>query len=257
MRRDDGTTMGGENRVFPATRWSEIINLSMSDEAQKVLIINELLRRYWKPIYCYLRRKGYDNETAKDMTQGFFQEVVLGRELIHNADRTKGLFRTFLLTAIDRYVIDLHRYQTTNRRRPDGRMFQLSEVDFSTVPTVTSESTPEQSFHCAWISDLLGRVLSEVRSECLHTNKEVHWRLFDERILNPLITSSKSPSLKDMCAKYGIDDEKRASNMIITVKRRLRKSLERCLQQYAHSDSQIKKEIAEMLEVFSKKQRRL
>ncbi len=56
----DGTTMGRENRMFPVTRWSEIIDLRMSDEAQKTLIINELLRRYWKPIYCYLRRKGYD-----------------------------------------------------------------------------------------------------------------------------------------------------------------------------------------------------
>lgn len=56
----DGTTMGGENKMFPVTRWSEIIDLRMSDEAQKTLIINELLRRYWKPIYCCLRRKGYD-----------------------------------------------------------------------------------------------------------------------------------------------------------------------------------------------------
>ena len=113
---DDSTTMGGENKIFPATRWSEIINLRMSDEAQKILIIDKFLRRYWKPIYCYLRSKGYDNEKTKDMTQGFFQEVVLGRELIQKAQQTKGHFRTLLLTALDRYVIDLHRYEATRKR---------------------------------------------------------------------------------------------------------------------------------------------
>lgn len=250
---NDSTTMGGENRVFPVTRWSEIINLRMSDETKKTLIIDKLLRRYWKPIYCYLRRKGYDNETAKDMTQGFFQEVVLGRELVQKANQTKGLFRTFLLTAIDRYVIDLHRYEATDKRRSDGQMFQLSDVDVSSVPAITSDSTPEQSFNYAWISDLLDRVLCEVKKEFFSNNKKIHWQVFEDKILKPIITSSKSPSLKDMCEQYGIDSEKRVSNMMITVKRRLRKSLERCLRHFAHSDSPVKQEIIEMLEVFLKK----
>ena len=42
-RYDDGTAMGGENRAFPVTRWTDIVDLGMSDEAQKTLIINELL----------------------------------------------------------------------------------------------------------------------------------------------------------------------------------------------------------------------
>jgi len=242
--------MGGENRMFPATRWSEIINLRISDEARKKMIIDELLRRYWKPIYCYLRSKGLDNETAKDTTQGFFQEVVLGRELIQKADQTKGRFRTILLTAIDRYFIDLHRYEVTRKRSPTGQRFQQNDVDLSSIPAIPSDSTPEESFHFAWISDLLDRVLCEVKDEFFSNNQKIHWQVFDDRILKPIIKSSSSPSLKDMCAKYGIDSTKRASNMIITVKRRLQKSLERCLRQLAHSDSQVKQEILEMLRVF-------
>ena len=250
---NDSTTTGGESRRFPVTKWSKIINLKTSDDSRKDLIINELLERYWKPIYCYLRSKGYDNETAKDMTQGFFQEVVLGRKLIQKAEQTKGRFRTFLLTAIDRYIIDLHRYEATSKRKPHGQMFQLSNVDLSSVPSITSDSTPEQSFHIAWISNLLDQVLCEVKNEFFDNNKQLHWQVFDDKILKPIIKSSKPPSLKDMCAKYGINSDKRVSNMIITVKRRLRKSLERCLRQFARSDSQVKQEILEMLEVFTKK----
>ena len=252
-RYSDSTTVGGDNRRFPVTKWSEIINFKYSDESQKNLIIDELLKRYWKPIYCYLRRKGYDNEVAKDMTQGFFQEVVLGRELIQKANQNKGLFRTFLLTSIDRYIIDLHRYEATGKRKPHGQMFQLSDMDLSSVPLTTIDTTPEQSFQLAWISNLIDQVLLEVKNEFFSNNMNIHWQVFDDKILNPIITSSNSPSLKDMCTKYGIDNDKRVSNMIITVKRRLRKSLERCLRQFARSDSQVKQEILEMLEVFTKK----
>ena len=252
-RYDDETVMGGENGAFPVTKWGDIARLKMSDEAQKALIISSLLKRYWKPVYCYLRRKGYDNETSKDLTQGFFQEVVLGRELVQKARQAKGRFRTFLLTAVDRYVIDLHRYQTTEKRRPDGQIFKLDDPDLWHVPAVEPDSTPEQNFNYAWISDLLDRILAEVKNEFLSTGKQIHWQVFEEKTLKPVINSCDAPSLKDICAKYGIRDEKTVSNMMITVRRRLRKAMERCLRQYSHSDSQVEHEIFEILKVFLKK----
>ena len=38
-------------------------------------------------------------EDTKDLTQGFFHEVVLDRNLIQRADQVKGRFRSFLLHA--------------------------------------------------------------------------------------------------------------------------------------------------------------
>ena len=80
-KRYDKTTMGGGEDVFQTTCWTEIINAKTTDETRKKLIINDLLSRYWKPVYCYLRRKGCTNENAKDLTQGFFVDVVLQRKL--------------------------------------------------------------------------------------------------------------------------------------------------------------------------------
>lgn len=97
--------MGGYDSRFYTTCWTVIADSNTDDETRNRLIINDLLSRYWKPVCCYLRRKGHDNESAKDLTQGFFCEIVLGRELIKKANKRKGRFRTFLLTALDRYVI--------------------------------------------------------------------------------------------------------------------------------------------------------
>jgi len=72
MLRADKTTMGGSREMFQTTCWTEIISAKTTDQARQKLIINNLLSRYWKPVYCYLRRKGHSNESAKDLTQGFF-----------------------------------------------------------------------------------------------------------------------------------------------------------------------------------------
>ena len=67
---------GGARQRFLTTQWSLIENIK-SGEDQDKLLIGFLLEEYWKPVYCYLRRTGHDNEQAKDLTQAFFHEVVL------------------------------------------------------------------------------------------------------------------------------------------------------------------------------------
>ena len=71
MGYDDQTKMGGPREAFLTTQWSLIESIKAGEDQDKTLI-GFLLEQYWKPVYCYLRRKGYDNEEAKDLTQGFF-----------------------------------------------------------------------------------------------------------------------------------------------------------------------------------------
>jgi hypothetical protein len=84
-RRHDQTDMGGTGEVFLTTHWSLIEDIKSKDDKDRALM-DLLLNRYWKPVYCYLRHKRYDNEDAKDLTQGFFHEVVLNRNLVQRAD---------------------------------------------------------------------------------------------------------------------------------------------------------------------------
>ena len=240
---DVRTSIGGVDSRFHTTRWTIIADSHTSNEEKNRLVINDLLGLYWKPVYCYLRRKGYDNETSKDMTQGFFQEIVLGREMISQADKNKGKFRTFLLTALDRYVIDLHRKQSSTKRQPQGDILQLDDID---IPCHDHKS-PEEEFNHAWAAELLDKIFSEVQQECEQTNKEVHWAVFTAWVLTPIVESQKPTSLTELCKKHNIDTEAQASNMIITVKRRLKKHLERNLRQIVHSDSEIQPEISALL----------
>ena len=248
----DNTSIGGSNEGFQTTQWSELFRAETTDEDRRNTIIDALLRRYWKPVYCCIRRKGYGNEQAKDLTQGFFHEIVLNSNLIRQADRTKGRFRTFLLTALDHHLIDVHRREKAKKHAPRGGFVELEGCDLSNLTTAHSSMTPDQAFNYVWATEMIDEVIYRVRKECCDTGKEIHWRVFHAKILVPIIDNRASPSLKELCSRYGIDNEAKASNMIITVKRCFRRVLEDHLRHFVQTDSEIENEINELLGIISK-----
>jgi RNA polymerase sigma-70 factor (ECF subfamily) len=243
--------MGGLRESFLTTHWSLVGHIQSEDDKDRVLI-GLLLDRYWKPVYCYLRHKGYDNEQAKDLTQGFFHEVVLNRNLIQRADQSKGRFRTFLLHALDQYLLNEKRRQTTQKRSPKGRLVSFDIISPPALPEAVSRLNPEDSYNYAWTASMLDQVLSEVEANCLEDGLEPHWRVFQDKIVKPILGDSSPPSFADICEKYGIDDQKRAANMITTVKRRLQKALNQFIRNTATSEDEMHEEFAEIVQFFSK-----
>ena len=245
MSHDNHTDMGGIRETFLTTHWSFIETVGASPGDRDKAMIGLLLERYWKPVYCYLRRKGHNNEDAKDLTQGFFQEVVLGRELIQQADRSKGRFRTFLLTSLDRYLINVQNAQTAQKRMPRRKLVSL-KVEPLELPEAVSELSPEDSFNYAWISSLLEQVMAEVEAACQKEGKAVHWAAFNERVLQPATSGSEPPAMSEICRKHGIRSPVKASNMIVTVKRRLEKAFAEHLRNSVTSDQEAADELNEI-----------
>lgn len=251
MKRLDKTSMGGAGSRFRTTPWSAIRRARTSNEARRNIIIGNLIEAYWKPVYCYLRRKGCNNEEAKDLTQGFFYEIVLGRELIQWADETRGKFRTLLLTALGRYVAGVHRKETRKKKRPEAGIVRLESTELANVPITEAEATPDRAFYHAWAADLLDQVLMEVEEEYCSTGRVGHWNAFRAKILAPIVEDVEAPSLAEICTQYGIADETTASNMITTVKRRFRAVLKRRLRNFVRSDSEAEEELIELYRILS------
>ncbi len=247
----DQTDMGGLQEAFLTTHWSLVEHIQSEDDKDRVLI-GLLLDRYWKPVYCYLRHKGHDNEEAKDLSQGFFHEVVLNRNLVQRADQAKGRFRTFLLHALDQYLLNEKRKQTTQKRSPKGKLVSLDISFPPTLPEAVLRLNPKDSYNYAWTASMLDQVLSEVKAKCLEDDLEVHWHVFQDKIAQPILEDTSPPSFADICEKYGIDEQKKAANMVTTVKRRLQKALNQYLRNTATSDDEMQEEFAEIVQFFSK-----
>jgi len=247
----DDTSMGGASRVFETTDWTRIQQLESVTEGEKNSLLEPFARSYWKPVYCYLRRKGYDNDSAKDLTQGFFCEVLLGRELIGRADRLRGRFRDYLVRALENYVTDEHRSSGARKRSPQQRLLSLDTDDLPPVGQYPTKN-PEQAFYYSWATTLLDNVLAELKRECYNTGKETHWRLFEAAVLRPLYARRKPLSLSELCQEYGIESEQQISNMLVTAKRRFRAVLGRTLHRCEGADTDTREQLSELIEILSR-----
>ncbi|MHC4105538.1 MAG: RNA polymerase sigma factor [Planctomycetota bacterium] len=252
MKSDEYTSMGGALGSFQATHWTAIERVGSGDNIRSKALVDDLLRIYWKPVYCYLRHRGYNNEQAKDLTQGFFQEVVCGRKLIQQADRKKGRFRTLLLRALDRYLVSAHRKDTARKRIPKERLISLEDSTIHELPEVVGIVNSEEVFHYTWVCELLDRMLEEVEIECRQRGMTLHWDLFHDRVLSPIINCMESPPLEELCHKYGVASTVKASSMIFSVKRRFRSAMKRLLRKSVASEAQINEEMTELLKFLAK-----
>jgi len=243
-----GTRAREIGSAFPPTQWLLVEAAHSNDPNQAA--IGTLLNRYWKPVYSYLRRKGHNDEQAQDLTQGFFYEIVLKRHLIEKADKTKGRFRSFLLLALDRYVANVQKQQAAQKRAPSGKLVPLDLVRPLDLPASVAASAAENVFHYAWISDLLERVLDQVEAQCRRDGKTTCWQVFRDRVLQPIFDRTTPPPLKEICERLGIDGETKASNMIVTVKRRLRSTLWRQLRNSVDADDQVEGKMEDIRRLF-------
>jgi RNA polymerase sigma factor (sigma-70 family) len=156
------TTMGGSKRGFQATLWTVV--LKAKGHSRDAL--EELIKIYWKPVYVYIRRWGYPSEEAKDLSQGFFSDL-LERDFLRGVSPEKGRFRTFLLTVLKRYLINESERKRAQKRGGGKAVLSLdysrAERDFTIMPT--SDETPERSFNRQWALEAMSRALAALAKE--------------------------------------------------------------------------------------------
>ena len=142
MAKTPDTDMGGSGGRFFTTDWSQVFGARTEDEDRRRRVLGDLARQYWRPVYCYLRKRGHNNELAKDLTQDFFTGPVLSKELFQIADPNKGRLRTLLLGALGHLVASHFRKKGRQKRSGDRPTVSLPETDEHSVPIPANCATP-------------------------------------------------------------------------------------------------------------------
>ena len=119
----NGHEGAGEPREFVTTRWSLILSAAhFGSEEQKARdALAELCRTYWRPIFSFVRGRGYSIEDAQDLTQDFFV-TILKNDWLQHADRNRGRFRSLLLRSLQNFLINAAE-KTHARKRGGGVEF--------------------------------------------------------------------------------------------------------------------------------------
>ncbi|MFT5492989.1 MAG: DNA-directed RNA polymerase specialized sigma24 family protein [Limisphaerales bacterium] len=88
--------------------------------------LEELCRKYWHPIYSFVRRRGHSSHDAQDLTQGFFSRL-LERGYLRTVDSLKGRFRSFLLTSLKWFLANEWEKAYAAKRGGASCTFSLDE----------------------------------------------------------------------------------------------------------------------------------
>ncbi len=154
------------NPQFATTQWTLVWQAAKEDSQHGRPALSQVIQRYWQPLYSFARRRGLSSEDAEDATQEFLSRVLNGR-MLQSADPAKGKFRSFLLTAWKRFLVDEYRRNQTVRRGGDAVIVSLDirsgEQNWQQLSA--RESDADQVFAVSWANSLLDQARQRLRTE--------------------------------------------------------------------------------------------
>jgi RNA polymerase sigma-70 factor (ECF subfamily) len=186
--------------AFTTTHWSVVLTVQgESPAAQEAL--EKLCRTYWRPIYSFVRRQGVGAEEAKDVTQGFFAQL-LERGSLSAVRKEKGRLRSFLLGALKYFLADEQRRAMAIKRGSGLRPIPLEDLraDERLEMEPADPVTAEMIYERRWALTVLEQVLSRLKDEYREAGDAA---LFDS-LKQLLPDEPDSPSQAEIAAHLGM-----------------------------------------------------
>src|SRR4051794_21514819 len=186
---------------FPTTCWRRILEASDPTAPEARAALEGLCRDYWYPLYAFVRRKGHDPETAQDLVQGLFADL-LERNDLRGLEPQRGRFRSFLMACCAHHLAR-HHEQARAVKRGGGRI--LISIDALTAESrfggepyhdLTAERLVER--RCA--SPRLDPVLAGREGGMLGSNK----RAFSHRLRPALLGYEAAPPYQVIADELGL-----------------------------------------------------
>ncbi|MEM7013841.1 MAG: hypothetical protein AAF585_20460, partial [Verrucomicrobiota bacterium] len=120
---------------FAKTRWTLVLEANSDDSPAAKAALSELCEIYYEPIVTYIQRwrHDHDEDTARGQAHAFFESILtkesspLGRPA-----RSAGRFRSYMLGAVDFFLKEEHRLQSTAKRGGQATFVELHEQQIPT-----------------------------------------------------------------------------------------------------------------------------
>lgn len=174
--------------LFATTRWTLVHEAAAGGDSSAAAALGDLFGTYWQPLYRYARRKGKAREDAEDLVQGFLAHLIEA-ETLRKTDRSKGRFRTFLLTAFNHWMINDWKHASRDKRgggvAPLSFDWHHAETGLSLEPA--DDRSPDKLFDREWALALLENVLTKLEQACRAEGQGAAFQ-----ILKPCLTADSA-----------------------------------------------------------------
>lgn len=202
---------------FPTTVWSMVQAARRSDQPDYVEAMNRFISGYWRPVFYFLRAKGYPQHRAEDLTQEFFLRMF-ERDWIRTADAQRGRFRTFLLTILNRFLSDQGPARAPKQAVFDQGLIAVSALVGERERTFepSDSQTPEQIFMKQWAKAVVANSRNQLEAWCRAQGRSDWFEVFtamhffdaDERRPTQQALADRLQISRDQ-VRYGIEETNR------------------------------------------------
>jgi RNA polymerase sigma-70 factor (ECF subfamily) len=151
---------------FATTHWSLVLAAGGSTSPTTAEALAALCQAYWFPLYAHIRRRGHNAESARDLTQDLFADL-LARGAIGRAQEDKGRFRSFLMKAADNHLHRTHRNSQTQKRGGGAEIvsFDTAQAEEMLSQDPEGNRPPDAEYDRRWALATLERTRQRLRSE--------------------------------------------------------------------------------------------
>ena len=189
--------------------------------------LRQLITNYGQQLNgCLIRKYGISEDDAAEVVQQFLltrllqptpEQNVAGQFLAAKRVEPQLRFRNYLRRALYNFYLD-------QRRR---RQLPVVQVDHLEASAGTTGETPDEDLRedITWANHLLNQACNAVQQECYLRDQADVWRVFRERILQPIETGEPAINYVELCARGLASSPKQAANLLQTAVRKFNRVL--------------------------------
>lgn len=150
---------------FALTRWTLVLRASAASPEGRAAL-SELCDAYYQPVFVFMRRLGFDADTARDHTHSFFAHLL--ERGFPGPDPARGRFRNYLLGAVKYFVGDLQDGARREKRGGGAAHMNIDLGDDASPALMIADPgalmTPEL-FDREWAVALMNRAIAVLADE--------------------------------------------------------------------------------------------
>jgi len=240
-----GKTVSTGQRVFLATRWTEVLQAAQTSPDGASALEN-LCHKYWYPLYAYVRREGFSPHDAQDMTQAFFARF-LEKNYLAQVDPARGKFRSFLLASLRHFLANEWDRMRAQKRGGGAQIISLDEqsAEARYVLEPRDESSAEKIYERRWALTVLEEVLARLERECGAAGKAEQFRQLKDHMM-----AESSAPIADLACRLNMTTSA-VKVAVHRLRKRYRALLREEIAQTVSSPSEIDAELRHLFSVIA------